>query len=91
MKTVCQKDTNISLYLFEDDVKITLHPDQMVVGDLTQIIVSDCNVANVELHQNVNDPGNWVGWKYLHNGENWSLNPDYIEPPKLTNNDISST
>ena len=91
MKTICQKDTNISLFLFEDDVKVTLYPEQISIGEPFNFIISDCNVSNVEVYFNVTNQENWIAHKYLHNGIEWSINPNFIPPLIREIIEISST
>lgn len=81
MKTVVRKNTNVSLYLLADDVEIALNSENMIVGNPPLFIVLDCNIANAAVYENVSDPDEWAGWKYLFDGVAWTLNPDYVPPP----------
>lgn len=81
MQTITRKDTNISLYLLEDDVTITVTDENIVVGEPPQFIIADCNSTNADLYTNVPAPEDWIGWKYLYTPESgWVLNPDWNPP-----------
>lgn len=81
MKTVVRKDTNVSLYFFPDSTTVLLGDSQMQVGaDPIEFFVADCNTSNAVLHENVADPGDWKGWKYLYDAGAWTLNPDWVDP-----------
>ena len=91
MKTIVRKGSNVSLSLFKDDVIVEITNTNIKVKGLQLLTILDCDESNAIVYENVNAPGDWKEWKYLYDGENWSLNPDYVEPPQQTNNDISST
>lgn len=80
MKTIVRKGTNVSLYLFEDNVVLDVQDNHIVVGNPAMFIIGDCNASNVNVHENVADPGNWEGWKYFYDGQAWTLNPDWTQP-----------
>lgn len=81
MQTITRKDTNVSLYLYPDDVAIVVTSENIVVGDPPELVIGDCNSSNADLYTGVTDPGDWQGWKYLYTTENgWELNPDW-DPP----------
>jgi len=85
MKTVVRKDTNVSLYLFPDSTTVVLEASQMQVGaNPIEFFVADCNTSNAVVYENVTDPSDWKGWKYLHDGTTWTLNPDWVDPTQVT-------
>lgn len=81
MKTVVRKETNVSLYLLPDSTTVLLDDTQMQVGaNPIEFFVADCDISNAVLHENVTDPGDWKGWKYLYDGTTWTLNPNWVDP-----------
>ena len=83
MKTITLKENGISLYLFADDVALDVNDERIVVGDPVKFIIGDCNATNVDIHENVSDPGAWCGWKYFYDGQAWTLNPEWVDPASL--------
>lgn len=78
MKTITKN--NVSLYLFEDSVAITITEENSTVGEPVQFIIGDCNSSNVVLHEGVSTPDDFMGHKYFYDGTAWSLNPDWVDP-----------
>jgi hypothetical protein len=86
MKTLVNTTTGTSLYNFEDNVDIIMYADRVVVGTPVDIEILDCNFNNTAIVENVSPPEDWIGGKYLINGEGqFILNPDYTvyTPPPL--------
>lgn len=84
MKTVVRKDTNVSLYLLPDSTTVILNNSQMQVGsNPVEFYVVDCDVSNAVIHENVTDPGDWQGWKYLYDNGTWTLNSEWVDPAGL--------
>ena len=75
MKTVTKN--NMSLYLFDDSEHVETLENRMVVGSPVRFIVADCNTSNSVLHEGVTPPADWVGCKYMFDGTDWTLNPDW--------------
>ena len=82
MKTLVQKSNNLSLYLLEDSVSVTMTTENITVGDPVKFIIADCNSTNTTLHEGVSSPDAWIGHKYFYNGSAWSLNSDWEDLPK---------
>lgn len=81
MKTLVRKDSNVSIYLFNDDTYIAITATNVVVGNPARLIIDDCNQSNVHLFENVSNPEAWTGWKYLYTeADGWVLNPDWVSP-----------
>lgn len=76
MKTIIENGTNISKYIFEDNIEITQDLYKTITPDF---IIGDLNFDNSTIHKNVTPPTDWVGCKYLFVNNTWELNPDYIE------------
>lgn len=80
MKTLVQKETNVSLYLFADDEAVSVGAGTVEVGNPLGFVIADCNAENAVLHEGVTPPADWFGHKYLFDGADWSVNPDFVEP-----------
>lgn len=78
MKTLVRD--NISLYLLADDETVVMTTENIIVGNPPKFIIGDCNSVNTTLHENVTGPEDWVGCKYIFNGTDWTLNPNWVEP-----------
>ena len=72
MKTITRN--NISLYIFDDNEIIIRTPENIMVGDPIKIIISDCNLNNSLLHENVVAPQDWENMKYSFDGNEWQMN-----------------
>jgi hypothetical protein len=80
MKTLCKIESNVSLYSFEDSEIINQTIENTLIGDPIQWVIADCNSENSLMYNNATLPTNWKPQKYIFDGINWSLNPDYVEP-----------
>ena len=80
MKTIVRKDSNISLYLLQDDTQVIIGASSTQVGSPAEFMVGDCTADNAVLHEGVTAPGDWAGCKYLFDGTTWTPNPDYVAP-----------
>lgn len=80
MQLIVRNEDDIAIYLFEDDIALTVLEEEILVGSPPHLIISDCNAKNVTVHDVIDAPADWVGWKYIYSGSKWKLNPDYIEP-----------
>ena len=70
MKTIIEKETKESLYLFEDSKPVDLHEGGLEVGDPIEIHDSWSNSTTTELITGVTAPANWWGRKYKYDGAN---------------------
>lgn len=77
MKTIIENATDLSKYIFEDDVEITIDEATITTPDF---IIADMNSDNATVIENVTPPEDWLGCKYLHADSEWVLNPDWAEP-----------
>ena len=81
MKTICrladfENGENISLYLYGDDKEVTVGDDRTVIGSLNspELIIMDCTTENCVLHEGVEEPDNWFGWKYTYTSDDgWQV------------------
>ena len=71
---------NISLYLLTDDETVVMTEENITVGNPPKFIIGDCNSVNTTLHEGVTAPDDWTGCKYLFDGTDWALNPNWVEP-----------
>ena len=81
MKTITRNDTQISIYIFEDDQVLNIGAENIIVGDPAEFIIADCNSSNVTLYESVEPPEDWAGTKYLFDGTTWTANDDYKPSP----------
>ena len=81
MKTIVETATGLSKYLLDDDVVVTLNADHTIVGNPPQFIIADLNAGNSTVYAGVTAPDGWSGNKYTFDGSDWTLNPDWAEPP----------
>lgn len=77
MKTIIENATDISKYIFEDDVEIALDETCITTPGF---IIADMNSSNATVVEDVTPPEDWTGCKYLYADTEWELNPDWIEP-----------
>jgi len=78
MKTLTK--SNLSLYLFEDDVSVVMTTENITVGDPAKFMILDCNSENTVLHTGAPKPKHWYGHKYTYDGTTWALVADWVDP-----------
>ena len=64
MKTIVDKATNTSRYLFADDKSVTIGSDTIIVGDPAEFSIGDLNSGTATLITGVSEPEDWYGCKY---------------------------
>lgn len=79
-KTITSNETGASIYLFSNSESVTIDDAGIAIGSPVTEVVSDLNATNATMHLNVTAPTDWEPHKYLFDGADWSLNPDF-EPP----------
>lgn len=73
MKTIVETSTNLSKYLFEDNVFVAMAADNITVGDPALFIIGDLNSTTATLHTDVsNAPEDWEGNRYTFDGSTWT-------------------
>lgn len=77
MKTITRNTDNFSMYIFEDDVAITVNVDSITTPNF---IIGDLNSSNSTLHENVMPPDDWANCKYIFDGTTWTTNSDWVAP-----------
>jgi hypothetical protein len=70
----------VSLYIFDEFMTIYMTNTNVIVGNPQRFIINDCNSTNSVIYDNVYPPENWIGGKYLFNGNEWELNLNWSEP-----------
>lgn len=79
-KTITSNETGASIYLFSNSETVTIDDVEIAIGSPVHNIVSDLNLTNATMHVDVTAPSDWSPYKYLFDGAEWSLNPDYETP-----------
>ena len=79
MKTIIEKTTKESKYLFQDDEQVAITDEATIVGHPPKLIICDLNSANATLVEGVSLPEDYVGCKYLYDAGEWTLNPDWVD------------
>ena len=77
MKTLV-KD-GISIYLFSNDEVVAMSDTSITVGEPARFIIADCSSADTTLYTGVDSPEDWFGHKYLFDGVDWTVNPDWTD------------
>ena len=77
MKTIIENATNLSKYVFEDDVAVTFTATTIETPDF---IVADLNSENAAMIEGVTIPEDWAGNKYTYADGAFALNPDWTDP-----------
>jgi hypothetical protein len=79
MKTVLEKATNISYYIFADDVPL--------VPNAVNIVTPDFNIGHLDAErgvivENVTPPADWITGMYFYINGEWIINPEGIPRPR---------
>ena len=83
MKTIVDKKTAVSIYLFDDDTFVHMGNENIRVGDPVNFYIGDLHNHNAFLHEDIKDaPKDWVGHKYTYDGTTWKANSDWVDPSK---------
>lgn len=77
MKTIIENATNLSKYVFEDDVAVTFTATTIETPDF---IVGYLNRENATMVEGVALPEDWAGNKYTYADGAFALNPDWTDP-----------
>ena len=83
MKTIVENSTNLSKYLFENDMTLNIGSEEIAVGDPSNLdfYIGDLNSSNCTLHENVtNAPADWIGNKYTFDGTTWTQDSNWVDP-----------
>jgi hypothetical protein len=78
MKTIIEKETNLSIYYLDDSHEVVLNSEALWIGSGEhKSIISDRTSENTTIHSSVPTLTDWYGGKYLYDGTAWSLNSEY--------------
>tara|TARA_B100001250_G_C19778230_1_gene780607 strand:- start:50 stop:508 length:459 start_codon:yes stop_codon:yes gene_type:complete len=94
MKTITEKDSNISLRLLDDSLRLERTATQTKIlnpKNNQRFIMNDCGFNTTDIHVNVPDVSDWATGKYKYDGSSWSANTDHIPMAQLTEAISSST
>lgn len=78
MKTIIDTENNWSMYIFDNDVTLSVETNRIVTPDF---IISDLNLNNASIIEDVTPPSDWTGCKYIYADSTWTLNSEWIEAP----------
>ena len=77
MKTLIDTNTKVSKFIFEDDVEITLTPEQIITPEYT---IGDMDSSNSTLIENITDtPQDWIGHKYIYENNEWKRSSGWMD------------
>ena len=79
-KTIVENSTNLSKFVYGNDVAISMQSDKIVIGDPEVLIIACHNSSDSTLYENVTAPDDWYGNMYFFDGTTWSLNPNFVDP-----------
>lgn len=77
MKTLVKN--GVSIYLL-DNKHIEFTNTSILIGDPLEFVISDCSNLDTSVYDCLDFPDDWIGGKYLFDGFNWALNPNWQEP-----------
>ena len=80
MKTIIEKTTNISKYIFEDADAVTMSTSMITTPNF---VIGDMNSTNATMIEGVTAPADWAGNKYKYENGSWAANPDWVDPATL--------
>lgn len=81
MKTIVENSTNESIFLFADSEHVTLGNEKASIGSPERKIISCVNSSSHTLFEDVAEPEDFWGHKYLYTESNgWELNPSFVDP-----------
>jgi len=79
-KTITFNESNISAYLYDNDVPVAVESNRIVVGDPLELIIGDMHSGNATVHENVTAPADWFGGQYLFDGTTWTEVDGWVHP-----------
>ena len=75
MQTITINDvSNVSCFIFEDDVVLDIQYDRIICPDFH---IADLNSSNSTHHTGITPPEDWDGNKYCFDGTTWTENPNW--------------
>jgi hypothetical protein len=81
MKTIVEKSTGLSKFVYEDYVYIRMEDHRIVVGNPAILIIANHNKNDCTIYEKVESvPSDWAYNKYMFDGAVWTQNPNWIDP-----------
>lgn len=77
MKIIVQTPENIAWYKFPDGIVVDLQSDRVIVGSPKVMEIAWLNELTCTAYDGITVPEDFVESKYLFDGTNWSLNPNF--------------
>jgi hypothetical protein len=77
MKTLVDKITGVSRFIFNDNEEVTITSTSVVTPSF---IVGDMDSSNAVIVNGVTPPEDWNHCKYIYSAGTWTNNPDWVEP-----------
>lgn len=78
MKTIIEKATRISHYIFADDVKLVANKDNIVAPEFN---IGHLDSERGEIIENVTPPEDWISGMYFFDNGQWIINPEGVPVP----------
>jgi hypothetical protein len=94
MKTVIEKATKISHYIFADDVPLVPNEFNIVTPNFN---IGHLDAERGEIIENVTPPEDWIPGMYFYDNGQWVINPEGVpvprppEPPEPLSNDAAGS
>lgn len=79
MKTIIEKATRISHYIFADDVKLVANKDNIVAPEFN---IGHLDSERGEIIENVTPPEDWISGMYFYDNGQWIINPEGVPQPR---------
>jgi len=95
MKTVIEKATKISHYIFADDVPLVPNEFNIVTPNFN---IGHLDAERGEIIENVTPPEDWIAGMYFYDNGQWVINPEGVPVPRppeaeivMPNNDAAGS
>lgn len=73
MKTIVEVSTGLSKFVLDDDVAVTLGPNNIVIHEPVTNTVADLSEDSAVVYEGVTDvPADWIGNAYVYDGTTWA-------------------
>jgi hypothetical protein len=77
MKLLVIKETGRVVFAFPDDKSVVLKENTTLIGDPLEFDIFHLNSSNAAVYENITLPEDWVMHRYLFDGINWTVDPNY--------------
>ena len=78
MKTLVEKNTNLSIHLWHDTYNIAIDENGYLINETESRQDYNANTADVVLAAEA--PDDWMGCRYLYVNNEWHANPAWVNP-----------